>query len=779
MKCIILAGGKGERLWPLSRKNCPKQFIRIQGNHSLFQETVARNISFCDEFIIVTGEEHKDIVENQMKAFRGTSYRCIYEAIPRRTTASILLAILDLQPSEFVFVVASDHLIESGDDYKDAILLAKKYAATGSIALMGKEDREPNIAYGYLKDVDEEGRCGSFEEKPGDIDSLCRNGSVYRNLGMMIFQNGCLINEMRKNSPAILTQCRKAYGRRVNGPGYTLYREEVLNTIDPISIERCLLEKSSAIRMVRASFGWDEITSLEDLEKTEFKTSGISIYNNCHNVSAVNDSPAQAVVINGLDDVLLVNTDDAIYVGKRGQSRELKKIIKEHPELAAYSEKSNIGYRPWGYYIQLEESRTHHIRAVHLMPGKTIYEHSHRNRIENWTILSGEVMVTVNGEIREAKAGNCFHFDTGVRHQVSNIGTEEAVIVDISVGDQLHEEERLPRNPESHDVSEAQLGVIPEPFIKLRPAFKDYLWGGSKLRDKYHMVCDYEQIAEAWLLSAHPAGRSIVASGRHEGMDFARYIDTVGKAVLGWKCSPLQSFPLLMKLIDARENLSVQVHPDDDYALSQENEYGKNEMWYVVESEPGAGLYVGFNRDVTREEVRERVENNSIMEILNFYPTKAGDVFYIPAGTVHAIGAGNLICEIQQSSNVTYRLYDFDRTDKFGNRRELHLDKALNVINYSRYDLAGDQIDNADEDGLGRTVCRCKYFESSVYDVDGPMPAELSDSVFSAFAVVRGSGSMVRGDKKVELRAGDSVFVPAGSDKLEFDGKMTVLSCHI
>ncbi len=779
MKCVILAGGKGERLWPLSRRNCPKQFIRIRGNHSLFQETVARNLSFCDEFIIVTGEEHKDIVENQMKAFRGASYRCIYEALPRRTTASIVLALLDLQPSEYVFVVASDHLIESGDHYKDSILLAKEYAASGAVALMGIEDKNPSSAYGYLTGVSEDGSCEAFIEKPADISSLKASAPVYRNLGMLIFQTGTFINEMRRINPGILTQCRKAYGRRVEAPGCTIYRSEVLSTIDSVSVERCLLENSKKIRMVRAGYGWDEITSLEDLDKTEFKTTGLTIYNNCNNVSAVNDSPSQVVVMNGLEDVLLVNTDDAIYVGKRGESGELKKIIKDNPELAAYSEKSRIAYRPWGYYIQLEEGFSHHIRTVHLSTGKTIYEHAHRNRTENWTVLSGEVVIVINGKSSKAGPGDSFHLAPGVRHQVSNIGTEEAVIVDISVGEHLHEEERLPRNPESHDVSESQLGVLPESFVKLRPAFRDYLWGGSKLRDKYNMECDYEKIAEAWLLSAHPAGRSIVAGGRHEGMDLARYIDTVGKAVLGWKCEPLQSFPLLMKLIDAREDLSVQVHPDDDYALSIENEYGKNEMWYVVESEPGAGLYVGFNKDVTREEVKRRVEDNTIMEIMNFYPTKPGDVFYIPAGTVHAIGAGNLICEIQQSSNVTYRLYDFDRADKFGNKRELHVEKALEVINYGKYELPKDAIDNADEDGQMRTVCRCKYFESSVYDVTGPVTVELSDSVFMAFAVVRGSGSVKRGDTEAELKAGETIFVPAGSDKLILDGKMTVLSCHI
>ena len=290
------------------------------------------------------------------------------------------------------------------------------------------------------------------------------------------------------------------------------------------------------------------------------------------------------------------------------------------------------------------------------------------------------------------------------------------------------------------------------------------------------MKCDYDIIAEAWEMSAHKAGPSIIASGRYRGMYFDDYVKGVGKEALGWKCSPLQNFPLLVKFIDAKDNLSVQVHPNDDYALEFENEYGKNEMWYVMAAEPGAGLYVGFNRDVTAEEVERRVADNTIMDILNYYETKPGDVYYIPAGTVHAIGGGNLVCEIQQSSNSTYRLYDFDRRDKFGNPRELHLKKALDVLNFKKFVPAGiEQV----EDSAGTVVTRCKYFEATVYEIKGETRIPMDTSKFTSIICMSGTGKVSFLGSEEELKAGESVFVPALEGVLTARGEMTLILSHV
>lgn len=302
-----------------------------------------------------------------------------------------------------------------------------------------------------------------------------------------------------------------------------------------------------------------------------------------------------------------------------------------------------------------------------------------------------------------------------------------------------------------------------EPMVKLSPAFKDYLWGGTKLKDVYNKNCDLDIVAESWELSAHPDGPSTIVSGQYAGKSFIEYLDIVGKDVLGSKCKDISEFPLLIKFIDAKQNLSVQVHPNDEYALKYENGYGKTEMWYVIDSEEGAGLYVGFNRDVSKEEVEQRIADNTIMDVLCFHPTKPGDIFFIPAGTVHAIGAGNLICEIQQSSNSTYRLYDYDRRDKFGNPRELHLKKALDVLNYSKY-----------EPVKFNGKLSCKYFEVMPLDVNGTEQIKLSDDSFYTVTCINGNGVLSL-EKSMSIKMGDTVFVPSTKTTLTVEGNVSLV----
>lgn len=300
--------------------------------------------------------------------------------------------------------------------------------------------------------------------------------------------------------------------------------------------------------------------------------------------------------------------------------------------------------------------------------------------------------------------------------------------------------------------------------------------GRKKIRDIYGVNCDYETLAESWLLSVHPDGQSIVASGKHKGMRLGEYLSVMGKETLGWKCSPLQTFPLLVKLIDANKNLSIQVHPNDEYALQHENESGKNEMWYVIDAEPGAGLYVGFNRTVNRDEVRQRIKDNSIIEILNFYPTKPGDVFFIPTGTIHAIGEGNLICEIQQSSNCTYRLYDYNRKDKYGRPRKLHLESALDVLDFSKYEL--EDFKRSDK-GTGVVLTQCKYFEVTIYEVNGQTKIQIDDSRFYSIVCIKGNGTLKLLDAEMDISSGESIFIPAVTATLKIQGILTLVMSHV
>lgn len=767
MKCLVLAGGKGERLWPLSRNNFPKQFIKVQKNHSIFQETIARNMAYCDEFIIVTNYAYRSIIANQMEAFQGVPYRCVFEEEGRRTTAAIVLSCMSLQPSEYVFVVSSDHLIDTGDcnglTYKDSILKAKEYAREGCIVLFGTTAERIESRFGYFTVGGE-----TFIEKPDrkHIKEL-QGQKVFQNLGMLLFQNGTLLNELRDLHPDIYEQCKAAVGEAV-AEG-TLYRADVLNTIEAVSIEHSVIERTEKRYGLEIGFGWSDIGSLEDLSKTELPNEGVGVVNEGSESTIINQSPHQAVVVNDLDNVLVVNTTDAVYIGRKGKSHLLKEILHDNPELESFTEQGRMFYRPWGYYEQLIEEENYRVRKVILLPGKTIYEHRHDQRSENWTVVQGTAKVTLDGVSRIYGSNEFISVAPGTAHQISNVGEGSVLFIETAIGDILHGGDM--RSESAPDVTEADLGLKPDPIIKLSPAFKDYLWGGTKLRDVYGKQCDFDTIAESWELSAHPAGNCVVASGRHKGLSFSKYLETVGKGVLGWKCAPLQSFPLLIKFIDAKQNLSVQVHPNDDYALENENEYGKNEMWYVIDAEPGAGLYVGFNQDVDRDEVERRVEDNTILDILNFYPTHPGDVFFIPSGTVHAIGAGNLICEIQQSSNSTYRLYDYGRVDKFGNPRELHLQKALDVLDYRKY----EPVELEESEGQ----IRCKYFEVEILGVDGEKKALVTDDSFHSLSCIRGTGTIELNGNRATVKKGDTFFIPATNETLSIEGSMSLIISRV
>lgn len=316
--------------------------------------------------------------------------------------------------------------------------------------------------------------------------------------------------------------------------------------------------------------------------------------------------------------------------------------------------------------------------------------------------------------------------------------------------------------------------------IKLKPAFKDYLWGGTRLRDDFGKDCDFDKIAESWELSCHKDGNSVVADGEFAGLTLAQYIEKEGKSVLGTNCEKFENFPILIKLIDAKDNLSVQVHPNNEYAQRVEGEYGKTEMWYVVDCDEGASLLYGFKHDITKEEFRERIENNTLLEVTNSVPVKKGDVFFIEAGTLHAIGKGILIAEIQQNSNTTYRIYDYGRVGADGKPRQLHIDKAVDVTNLCPA-KPYPQSEPVDMGGwTKKRLAKCEYFTVDVINVDTSAALEADKSSFVNILVLDGGCVLSsEGNDAVELKKGDSVFIPAGLGKFELTGKCSAVMTHI
>ncbi len=309
-----------------------------------------------------------------------------------------------------------------------------------------------------------------------------------------------------------------------------------------------------------------------------------------------------------------------------------------------------------------------------------------------------------------------------------------------------------------------------KPF-KLLPAFKNYIWGGTKLKTEYNKKSDLEIVAESWELSTHKDGQSIVASGEYTGKNLSELIEICGNKIIGEKAAQFENFPILIKFIDAKDNLSVQVHPDDAYALKACGEYGKTEMWYILDCEPGASLFYGVNRNLTKEEFSRHIEDNTLTEVLNSVPVHKGDVFFIPAGTIHAIGKGIMICEIQQNSNTTYRIYDYNRRDENGNTRPLHIDQALEVSNLSptpEYVLDDTDI-----------LASCQYFTVRKITLYGDKTLSINNDCFHSLVVTQGSGTLTLGENKLSFNKGDSIFVPAQDCQYTLSGNAEIILSYI
>ena len=314
---------------------------------------------------------------------------------------------------------------------------------------------------------------------------------------------------------------------------------------------------------------------------------------------------------------------------------------------------------------------------------------------------------------------------------------------------------------------------------KLIPAFKDYLWGGTKLREVYGKPCDFDKVAESWELSTHPAGESRVDGGEYNGLTLSQYFQQIPQA-LGKNAAAFESFPVLIKLIDAKDPLSIQVHPSDEYALRVEGEYGKTEMWVIVDCEPGAFLYFGVNRLVSKEEFRQRIEDNTVLEVLNKVEVHPGDVFFIQAGTIHAIGAGILICEIQQNSNCTYRVYDYDRRGADGRPRELHIEKALDVCRLEPSDTASRLGEvKALAGGTVQQLGACKYFSTEKLIVEEALTLEVGEDSFVSLLATDGSGWVEGPENKLAFCAGDSLLVPAGAGRVRVTGRAVLVKTTV
>lgn len=312
--------------------------------------------------------------------------------------------------------------------------------------------------------------------------------------------------------------------------------------------------------------------------------------------------------------------------------------------------------------------------------------------------------------------------------------------------------------------------------LKLVPAVKDYIWGGTRLSKEFDITSFTDRQAEAWVLSCHDDGENIISGGAYNGRSLKSVLENEGKGYLGTNCDKFEFFPILIKLIDAKDNLSVQVHPDNDYALKNENQYGKTEAWYIIDCDDDAQIIYGLKRDMTKEELRKSIESGTLLENVNRVKVKKGDLFFIQSGTIHAICKGVLLAEVQQNSNVTYRVYDYGRLQN-GKPRELHIDKALDVINLNAIPCDGKPLgEPIKQDGFTETLLtKCELFTVKRLDVEEKAVLTADETSFVSLVALDGNGVLSYGDSCITFYKGESVFIPASFGEFEILGNVTVL----
>ena len=303
--------------------------------------------------------------------------------------------------------------------------------------------------------------------------------------------------------------------------------------------------------------------------------------------------------------------------------------------------------------------------------------------------------------------------------------------------------------------------------LKFQPILKERIWGGTKLKTLFNKPITTDITGESWEVSAVRGDISVVANGKFTGQSLQELIEQYPNELLGKHVHKAfgTDFPILIKFIDAREDLSIQVHPNDELAKKRHNSFGKTEMWYVLQADPDAHLIVGFNKEVTKAQYQEALNSGKLTELLNYEEVKAGDTFFIKTGTIHAIGKGIIIAEIQQTSDITYRVYDFNRRDKNGNLRELHTELALDAIDYTyRNDYKVRYTNNED---VTNPLVHCPYFITDYLPLTKDFSKDLSaDDSFHIYMCVKGEGSISDGEVALPIRQGETVLFPASCNKL-------------
>lgn len=459
MNYIFLCGGSGTRLWPVSRKSYPKQFCKLVGDRSLFLETLLRNDVASEKKLIVTSAESYFMASEQIKEISSSGnpedITYILEPVGRNTAPAIAFACLAAGGGSIVFVSPTDHLIKNTAQYREILKTAEVEAQKGFLVTFGIIPQYAETGYGYIETENPDLYSGaqnviSFREKPTleKAEEFIRTGRFLWNSGMFCFRADVFLSELKKYAPEIYEKTKSAYENTKEEEGVLRISHEDMMSIPAESIDYAVMEKSSIVKVIPSSFGWNDIGSFDSLEKEfEKDESGNTVSDRFINIAAENNFiiSDRVVSVVGADDLIIVDTPDALLVAKKGDSQKVKQVvdaINEKGDHISHITKSHTtDYRPWGYYTVLEEHSRFKIKRIVVKPGKRLSLQKHFHRSEHWVIVSGSAIVTKGGEELFLKANESVYIPIGETHRIENPGRIDLVFLEVQVGEYLSEDD--------------------------------------------------------------------------------------------------------------------------------------------------------------------------------------------------------------------------------------------------------------------------------------------------------------------------------------------------
>jgi mannose-1-phosphate guanylyltransferase len=444
---IVLCGGSGTRLWPLSRRLLPKQFAKIFSDKSLFQKSVERNMKLCSKRVIVSNTEHYFMAYDQLEetgAQKGSSF--LLEPIGRNTAPAIILAALSLEDDDIVLVTPSDHVIEDEESYKECVKRASKLAEEGYIVTFGIEPTAPETGYGYIEAEGEDVKA--FHEKPDRERAVeyLERGNYYWNSGMFCFKVSTILEEARKYAPEIYEAASSAWeSARKDGSVGRIDMQSMLS-IPEESIDYAVMEKSSGIKVIAGNFGWNDLGSFDALESVfEKDENGNSVNDKLITIDATNNffyGTQRVVALLDVEDLIVVDTPDALLVGKKGSSQKIKDVVARLREEGSQLPHIHMtAYRPWGSYTVLEEADRYKIKRIEVKPGKRLSLQKHYHRSEHWIVVSGTALVRVGEDEKIVRANESVYIPMGELHRLENPGKITLVLVEAQVGEYTGEDD--------------------------------------------------------------------------------------------------------------------------------------------------------------------------------------------------------------------------------------------------------------------------------------------------------------------------------------------------